>query len=52
MTAVIMDLSTVGGSYYACLLPQNIPYCVLLDFALPQTSFSDEQLLATGAHWG
>ena len=43
--AVILDLSYVGGAYYACILPQDIPYDTLEDFVLRQTTYSEAENL-------
>ena len=45
MVGIMMDLSTVGGHFYACLLPQMIGYAELIEFATQQTSFSDDPLV-------
>ena len=42
--AVIVDLSRVGGHYYATVLPKRMPYDELEGFLLPQTHVSAEPL--------
>ena len=45
LCAVILDLTHVGGRYYACVLPGPIPHEDLMAFILPQTSDDDQPLL-------
>ena len=42
--AVILDLTTVGGHYFACVLPGPIPFEDLVEYVLPQTSYDDAPL--------
>ena len=42
--AVAVDLSRVGGMYYACILPSPLPYDDLIQYLLPQTSYDDAPL--------
>ena len=49
LVAVILDLSY--GAYYACILPQDIPYDTLEEFVLRQTTYSEvENLVHIGAN--
>ena len=44
-------MSYVGGAYYACILPQDIPYDTLEEFVLRQTTYSEvENLVHIGAN--
>ena len=42
--AVILDLTTVGGHYFACVLPGPISYDDLIEYIEPQTSYHDDPL--------
>ncbi|CAE7247502.1 unnamed protein product [Symbiodinium sp. CCMP2592] len=45
MRAVIVDLTFVGGHYYACFLPEDIDFEELLHFATMQASYSEVEML-------
>ncbi|CAE7846567.1 HERC1, partial [Symbiodinium sp. KB8] len=42
--AVICDLTRVGGSYFATVLPKNLSHEALVEFLHPLTSFSEDPL--------
>ena len=44
LCAVILDLSRVGGMYYACILPNPLPYEDLIQFVTPQTNYDEAPL--------
>ena len=43
-SAVILDLSSVGGHYFACILPQRMPYEELMSFVTQMVDYSDQPL--------
>ncbi|CAE7773963.1 unnamed protein product [Symbiodinium sp. CCMP2592] len=45
MRAVMVDLTMVGGHYYACLLPEDIAFDELMHFATQQASYSDVDIV-------
>ena len=42
--AVVLDLSFVGGHYYACLLPCDIPFDKLYEHAVQQATYSEIEM--------
>ncbi|CAE7882308.1 unnamed protein product [Symbiodinium microadriaticum] len=45
IVATVLDLRSLGGYMFACLLPQRMPIEELVDFVSHMVSFSDESLI-------